>query len=233
MKLAINLTFLYLVLAAVCLGDFVAITSTEGVKLKARILNKMEQEVTFETVEGKIHTVPISRLSEESKLYIEKWNPLEFSYTFENSWGEDIKQNAPSSRKSPFDEYKLKISCSSGVNLKFSKKELAVFPEFFANIREKIQILKKEDVPSGFSFLIAMPGESEGLKWKASLHDEGWRFYMPKYFNQTKGMSIFEVFEPSSKYISEKTYLYWKDYLESFEFENELQRYAELRKKVN
>jgi hypothetical protein len=232
MKSKIFNIILFLCCTTFCLGNYLTLKNAEGVSLEARILTKSEENVTFERIDGVVFTTLISRLSEDSQRLINNWNPIDFTLTFENNWGEDIKQGVSPSNNSELEEYKLKIKSSSGEEMKFSKKELDVFPDFLATVRTKIKRLSNENVPNGFSFVVPMPKESSGLKWTVTLEGNEWRLYMPNYFNQTAGMSIFEVFTPSKKYLKESTYLYWKDYLDKLDFDKELRRYAELREKV-
>ena len=117
----------------ICQANFVTLKSVEGVSLKARILSKSEESVSFERIDGVVFSIPISRLSEDSQHILNKWNPIEFTWIFENGWGEDIKQESMMiGQVGEVDEYQLKIKSSSGEEMKISKKYLIHLTNFLA-----------------------------------------------------------------------------------------------------
>ena len=215
----------------ICQANFVTLKSVEGVSIKARILSKSEESVSFERIDGVVFSIPISRLSEDSQHILNKWNPIEFTWMFENGW-DNIRQVTMMIGQMEVDEIQLKIKSSSGEEMKISKKYQIHLTNFLARVRSKIEKLSKENVPNGFTFLLPMI-ENGAWNWKIAFEGNEWRIYMPNQFTHQKaGNDFFWGLDISNKYLKESTYLYWKDFLEKFDFNKELLPYIELWEKT-
>lgn len=196
MRLILAFTLAFLIVAvATTQGSYQILTNIDGIKIRARILKKNDDTVFIERDDDKEFTLPISKLSAASRRTIDEWQA--FDFTFRITESSTITDGASGDGTI---STIVKIECSNGEKLTLPVSSIKAEARALYEARRRIKNLETETVPIKFITDLSPV-------WSLERGKEKWIL----------SRRSLDPFVSTRLVISETSYLYWADYLESFD----------------